>query len=180
MRILLEESVAVLIDLQDRLFPHMHENELLLANCLKLIAGLQILEVPIIVTQQYSAGLGPTVSSIVEKFDEFRYIEKNSFSCCDEPSFLDQMSQLKKRCILLFGIESHVCVLQTCIDLQERGLNALVIEDCTSSRKIADKNIAIQRMRQEGAYISSYESILLELTRRAGSEKFRSISRIIK
>jgi nicotinamidase-related amidase len=180
MRILLEESAAVLIDIQDRLFPHMHENELLLTNCLKLIDGLKILEVPIIVTQQYSAGLGPTVSQIVEKFPEFRYIEKNSFSCCDEPAFLEQMSMLKKSCILLFGIESHVCVLQTCIDLVERGLKPVVIEDCTSSRKIADKNTAIQRMRQEGAGITSMESILLELTRRAGNEKFRSISKIIK
>jgi nicotinamidase-related amidase len=180
MRILLEQSAAVLIDMQDRLFPHMHDKDLLLNNSLKLIDGFKILDVPILVTQQYSAGLGPTISPIIEKFTEFKYIEKNCFSCCDEPAFIEYMSQLKRHFILLFGIESHVCILQTCIDLLEIGIIPVVVEDCISSRSVTDKNIAIERMRQEGARITSCESILLELTRKAGSERFKNISKIIK
>ena len=180
MRILNQESVAVLIDMQDRLFLHMHEKDLLLTNCLKLIDGLKILDIPVLVTQQYSIGLGPTVTPLIEKFTEFKYIEKNCFSCCDEPAFMDSLGQFKKPVTLLFGIESHVCILQTCIDLLDKGLFPVVIEDCISSRNVADKNIAIARMRQEGARISSSESLLLELTRRAGNERFKSISRIIK
>ena len=180
MRILLDQTAAVLIDIQDRLFPHLYEKDILLDNSLKLINGLRTLDIPITVTQQYSAGLGPTIAPIINTFSEFKYLEKNSFSCCDEPAFRDLISQQKKHFIILFGIEAHVCVLQTCIDLLDSGLIPIVIEDCISSRKSLDKKIAIDRMRQEGARIASYESILLELTRKAGNERFKSISRIIK
>jgi nicotinamidase-related amidase len=180
MRIILEQAAAVLVDMQDRLFPHIHEKDQILSNIIKLIEGLKALSVPILVTQQYSAGLGPTISPIIEKFNEFKYIEKNCFSCCDEPAFIESMGLLKCKFVILFGIESHVCILQTCIDLLDRGIVPFIVEDCTSSRNPADKSIAVKRMRQDGARISSYESILLELARKAGNERFKKISSIIK
>ena len=180
MRILQEETAAVVIDIQEILLPYIHDGENILQNCLKLIEGLQVLSIPIIVTQQYSKGLGSTVPSIIKKFPEFRYIEKISFSCYDEPAFKMQVSQLRKSNIILCGIESHVCVLQTCLDLLDAGFIPVVVEDCVSSRKPNDKKSAMERMRQAGSLITTMESILFELTRVAGNEIFRSISRIVK
>jgi nicotinamidase-related amidase len=180
MRILQEDTAAVIVDIQEKLLPHIHEGESILQNCLKLIEGLRILSVPIIITQQYTKGLGPTVPAIIHKFPEFRYIEKISFSCYEEPVFRDQVSHLGKSTVILFGIESHVCVLQTCLDLLDAGLTPIIVEDCISSRKPNDKLIAIERMRQEGTRITTMESLLFELTRCAGNEIFKNISRVVK
>jgi nicotinamidase-related amidase len=180
MRILKEDSAAVVIDIQERLLPHIHDGEIMLSNCLKLIAGLKILSIPVLITQQYSGGLGSTVPDIIEIFPEIRHIEKISFSCCDEPAFEKEIEQLAKKNIILFGIESHVCVLQTCLDLLASGKRPIVVEDCVSSRKANDKLIAIGRMKQEGAIITTMESLLFELTRKAGDVTFKSISGIVK
>ena len=180
MRILREKTAAVVVDIQERLLPHIHEGDIILRNCLKLIEGLKILSVPVIVTQQYTRGLGPTVPSIIQMFPEFRYIEKISFSCCEEPAFKKEMDLLGKTDIIICGIESHVCVLQTCLDLLAGGRRPVVVEDCVSSRKPNDKHIAIERMRQEGACITTVESLLFELARVAGNETFKSISGIVK
>jgi nicotinamidase-related amidase len=180
MKILENNTAAVIIDIQENLFPHIYNHEILLVNSLKLIEGLKILEIPIVITQQYTKGLGPTVQSVTGKFQEFSFIEKNSFSCCDEPLFMTQLARLEKKNILILGIEAHVCVLQTCVDLIEKGYTPVVIEDCIGSRKDQNKTIALLRMQQEGALITSSESILLELTRYSGSERFKRISGIIK
>jgi nicotinamidase-related amidase len=180
MRILKEEAAAVVIDIQERLLPHIDGGAIILDNCLKLIAGLKLLSVPVIVTQQYSRGLGPTVQEIIQMFPEFRHIEKISFSCCEEPAFDKEIELLAKENIILCGIESHVCVLQTCLDLLASGKRPVVVEDCVSSRKANDKLIAIGRMRQEGAIITTVESLLFELTRVAGNDVFKSISGIVK
>ena len=180
MRILQEESVAIIVDIQEKLLPHIHEGEEILTNCLKLVEGLQVLSVPIIITQQYTRGLGPTVPVIVQMIPEFIHIEKISFSCYEEVAFKEKISLLGKQNIILCGIESHVCVLQTCIDLLEAGFKPVVVEDCISSRKSNDKRIAIERMRQEGARITTMESLLFELIRSAGNEIFKRISGIVK
>lgn len=180
MRILQEETAAVVIDIQERLLPHIQEGDIILRNCLKLIEGLKILSVPVLITQQYTKGLGPTVTSIVKLFPEFRYVEKGTFSCCGEPAFEKEIERLSKDNIILCGIETHVCVLQTCLDLLASGRRPVVVEDCVSSRKVNDKMVAIERMRQEGAIITTFESLLFELTRQAGNDIFKSISAIVK
>ena len=180
MRILKDDAVAVVVDIQERLLPHIFQWEQTLQNCLKLIEGLQVLSVPIVVTQQYTKGLGPTDPSIVNRISGFSHIEKNTFSSCGEPAFMEKLSSLGKKNIILCGIETHVCVLQTCLDLIESGYIPVVVEDCVSSRKLNDKEIAIERMRQEGARITTLESLLFELTRCAGTDTFKNISRLVK
>ena len=180
MRILKNETAAVVIDIQEKLLPHMHDGPKVLENCAKLIAGLQILSVPVIVTQQYTKGLGPTDPSIAGKFPEFRYIEKTAFSCLDEPAFKKEITGTGKQNVIICGIESHVCVLQTCLDLLDGGYNPVIVEDCVSSRNPDDKRVSIRRMRQEGARITTCESILFELTRFSGNEIFKAVSRLVK
>ena len=180
MRIKKDQAAAIIIDIQERLLPHINQWEQVLQNCLKLIDGLQVLSIPMIITQQYTKGLGPTDPSVVNKIPEFAHIEKNSFSCYGEPLFREKVVSLGRKFIILCGIESHVCVLQTCLDLLEAGYIPVVPEDCVSSRKLSDKTVAIERMRQEGARITTLESILFELTQCAGTDTFKSISKIVK
>ncbi len=180
MRIQQKNSVAVVVDIQERLLPHIYQWEQTLNNCLKLIEGLQALNVPLLTTQQYTKGLGPTDASVINKIESFSHIEKNTFSCYGEDTFRERLSAFGRKYIILCGIESHVCVLQTCLDLLEAGYIPVVVEDCVSSRKPSDKVVAIKRMRQEGARITTLESLLFELTLCAGTNTFKSISKIVK
>jgi len=180
MRILKENTAALIIDIQERLYPYIFEHEQLTQNTSILIKGLQAIKIPIIVTQQYTRGLGETIEPLKAVLGNYDYIEKIAFSCCDEAKFMDELHQLKKKFIIITGIESHVCVLQTTIDLLENNFVPVVVEDCVSSRKITDKNTAIRRMQQAGAIISTYESILFELLRYSGNDDFKVISKLVK
>jgi nicotinamidase-related amidase len=180
MRIIAENTIAVLIDVQEKLFPHMDGMDELEINLAKLLEGLNILKIPLIVTEQYTSGLGATISSLKKFFHGELPIEKRSFSCCDNRFFLNELKLRGKENVILFGIETHVCVLQTAIDLVSYGFQPVIIEDCVSSRKRSDKQTAISRMRQEGALISSLESILFEMTRSSESVVFKPISKLVK
>jgi nicotinamidase-related amidase len=180
MRILKDNTAAVIIDIQEKLFPHMNNKDILEENTIKLINGLNTLNIPLIITEQYPKGLGTTTEKIKEQIKKGSYIDKISFSCCDEPNFMDKLNSLNKKFIILAGIETHVCVLQTAIDLISNNFLPVIIENCTSSRKALDKNTAIKRIYSEGAVISTYESLLFELCRFAGTEIFKKLSKIIK
>jgi nicotinamidase-related amidase len=119
----------------------------------------------------------PQVSGL---FTEFSPVEKITFSCCGEPVFMEKIRHSGKNNFIICGIESHVCVLQTCLDLLAEGKIPVVAEDCVSSRRPEDKRIAIERMKKEGAVITSLESILFELTRVAGTPVFKNISGLVK
>lgn len=180
MRINSDECLGVIIDMQDKLLPHMHEHETLLKRISILIQGLQFLDVPLIVTEQYTRGLGYTVEPVKNLFHGFNSIEKISFSCCDEPLFNDQMKWLRRKAVIIAGIETHVCVLQTVEDLLDQGILPVIVEDCVSSRNLSDKQTSISRMQREGAVITTSESILFELCRHAGNERFKAISGLVK
>lgn len=180
MRILKDRTAALVIDIQERLYPYIFENEKLTKNITKLIEGLKIIGIPIFVTEQYVKGLGSTIEPVAMLLGSHPRIEKMSFSCCDEPRVMEGIAVTGKENIIIAGIESHVCVLQTVIDLRRNGYHPVVVEDCVSSRNQNDKKIAIKRMRQEGAIITTTESILFELLRYSGTEQFRGISRLVK
>ncbi len=180
MRVPKDSVVALVVDIQERLFPHIDGHDELAKNVEILIKGLQALEVPVVVSEQYKKGLGDTIESIEALVDQVPHVEKMAFSCCDEPKLMEKIELSSKRFVILAGMETHICVLQTAIDLLERGYHPVVIEDCVSSRTAANKKTAIERMRQEGVIVSSYESILFELCRYAGSESFKTISKLIK
>ena len=169
------------MDIQEKLFPHIYENEQLSANCVKLLSGLQELEVPILITEQYTAGLGTTITPVKEAISKSYYpIEKIDFSCCGSVDFMGKLKDSTKKSVILLGMETHVCILQTALDLISHRFVPVIVEDCVSSRKLSDKKNAIERMRTEGCVITSYESILLELCRVAGNDKFKAISKIIR
>jgi nicotinamidase-related amidase len=180
MRIIKEQSSGLIIDIQERLHPHIYKHETISRNTQILIRGLKILNIPVILTQQYTKGLGDTIPDIKEAMGDFTPIEKNSFSCCDEPAFMESLNRSGKKYIIIAGTEAHVCVLQTTIDLIGKSFIPVVVENCISSRTNRDKKTAVERMKQEGAIITTYESVLFELTRFAGTSQFKEISRMVK
>ncbi len=180
MRIIREESAGLVIDIQEKLFPFITGNDVLAHNAGILIRGLQVLKLPLLVTEQYTKGLGPTIEPLAQVLSENRVIEKSAFSCCDDRHFMEKLSALHKKFIIITGIESHVCVLQTAIDLLEHNYIPVVAEDCVSSRRMNDKQMAINRMRKAGVIITTYESVLFELLRFSGTDEFKAISKLVK
>lgn len=181
MRILAEDTMALVIDFQEKLMPVMYKNEELLHNTELLIKGLKTLNIPMVVTQQYTKGLGMTVPEITKIFgDDFTYEDKVAFSCMDDETISNKIKEIGKKNIIICGIEAHICVLQTVIDLIEKGFNAILVEDCIGSRKPNDKKIGVRRATMEGAIITTYEALLFELTRIAKGEVFKTISKLIK
>jgi len=180
MKIYREDTAAVVVDVQEKLFPHIAGNELLERKIITLIKGLQILKIPPIVTQQYTKGLGSAIPAVAEVLNEYQPIEKVSFSCCGEPVFMESLKMLEKPFVILMGIEAHVCVLQTALDLLDDQYIPVIIEDCVSSRNLNDKKIAMNRLWNEGALISTTESILFELCETTNTDEFKAISKLVK
>ncbi len=181
MRILKEDTAVLVLDIQSRLFPAIDNNAELLDRMKRLFMGMNVLEIPYIVTEQYSKALGNTLDELQEIIGEnYKPIEKMSFSCMGEPKFVKELEKLGRKNIIISGIESHICVLQTVVDLIAAGYNPIVVADAVSSRSSKDKKFAIKRMIKEGATITTYESILFELQQVSGTDKFKAISKIVK
>lgn len=185
-----EDSIFVGIDYQERIMPAMKNNEELEQTIVKLIKGCRILGVPVIVTQQYTRGLGETIPSVKQALTEslgetvpeatFEPIEKTSFSACGEPAFMEALENSGKKTVIIGGIETHVCVQQTVIDLLEKGYTVFVVNDCVSSRSNNDKKYSQRRMGDSGAIGTTYESVLFELLGGAKDPAFKQISALVK
>jgi nicotinamidase-related amidase len=180
MRITKENTAGLIIDMQERLFPVMNEKETLLKNCQILTEGLDALGISQVVSQQYTKGLGETLPEIKALIADFSYIDKKEFSCYDNADISEKLKSLEAKNIIISGIESHVCVLQTAIDLKEAGMNPVVVMDCVSSRSPENIELAKERFRFEGIMMTSAESILFELTRSSTAREFRAISKLVK
>lgn len=176
MRIEASETAALVIDYQSKLVPVMYQKEKLLYNTDILLRGLQVLEIPMYLTQQYTKGLGMTIDAVTEAAGTAEYIEKITFGAyeCVKEKIWD------KKYIIVCGIETHICVLQTVIDLKAAGYIPVIVEDCVTSRKENDRRIALERMRDEGAIVTTYESLLFELLKVAGTQKSKQIQRLVK
>lgn len=171
-----ENTAAVVVDYQERLVPVMHEKETLLHNSEILLSGLKVLGVPMYLTQQYTKGLGMTVSEIQEAAGTEEYIEKIRFS-----AYEDVKEQLQgKRYVIVCGIESHICVLQTVLDILENGVVPVIVADCVSSRRKYDMETALRRAQAAGAVVTTYEAVLFELLGQAGTEVSKKIQRLVK
>lgn len=161
--------------------PVIHDRKSTAHNVERLIRGAAILGVPVIVTEQYTKGLGPTIAPLREALGEaYRPIEKDCFSAHGCAPFKAQLAALERRQILLAGVETHVCVYQTAGDLVAAGYTVHVVADAVSSRTAENRELALRRMASDGVKLSSTEMALFELTRVAGTDEFRAISRLIK
>lgn len=181
MKIRPENTQAWMIDIQERLLPAMSQPEQLIQRTETLLKGLRLLDVPVAVSQQYTKGLGMTDPRLLAAAGTEKWMEKITFSCLKEPEMRQRLEMERERKnVLVFGIEAHICVLQTVLDLKASGYQPLVVADCLDSRKLLDKEVAMRRMEQEGVLLTTVESCLFELMECAGTDVFRQISRLIK
>jgi nicotinamidase-related amidase len=151
-----------------------------LANAVKLFQGAAALGVPVLLTVQYVKGLGPTVEAIKAVTAGAPELEKRCFSAWDDPAIREAIRKSGKKTVAVSGAETHVCILQTCIDLIAAGYTVAVVADCVTSRTAFNRDMGIERLREEGVVVTTYESVLFELTRTSTHPNFREISRIIK
>ncbi|QZE13456.1 isochorismatase family protein [Halosquirtibacter laminarini] len=180
MKITKDNSVALIIDLQEKLIPVMQKAKDTIKNNKIVISGLEALEIPTIFSQQYPQGLGTTVQEIVEKTSAFQSFDKTDFSCFKHDMFQSFLNANEAKNVIITGIESHICVLQTAIDLKDAGYNPIVVVDAIDSRKKINKKMAIKRFEMEGIMLTTVESILFELTESAKAPAFKTISKLIK
>ena len=172
-----EGSVVLLIDLQERLMPAIHEGDVVVARAVRLVQAARMLDVPVRATEQYPAGLGPTVGPL-SSYPE-AVLAKTAFSALDDPDF-PALLPVGSAEILVAGCEAHVCVLQTVLGLLSAGNRVVVVADATGSRDGADKALAIDRARQHGAEIVTSEMVLFEWLRDSRHPRFREVQRLLK
>jgi nicotinamidase-related amidase len=170
----------VVVDVQGKLAQLMANREALFKNIQTLTRCAQILGVPILWCQQVPQALGPTVPEIAELLTGAEPIDKSSFSCCGEPRFTDRLQSLDRKQVLLCGIETHVCIYQTAIDLLAQNCRVTVVADAVSSRTAENKQIALDRLAAEGAAVACTEMVLFELLRTAQHPHFKEIARLVR
>jgi len=173
-------TVLLLIDFQERLFPVMHDKEKLLKNVIKLVKGAKVLEIPLILTEQYPKGLGPTIPEIKELIPDIKPIEKVCFNCTYEAAFNQALKTIKRKQVLIAGIEAHICVYQTAMSLARSGYEVQVVTDCVTSRDLDNKMMAFTRFKLAGIVPTTTEMALFELLKVAQGDKFKQISNIVK
>jgi len=176
-----EKAVLVVVDVQEKLAPVMNADlyAQLLEHANLLIAGFKALDLPIIATEQYSKGLGHTVSELDQATEQCR-IEKMTFSCCGEESFIAALEATGAKQVVIVGIETHVCVFQTVLDLLDRGYVVHLVRDAVSSRFQGDYENAISTAAHAGAVITTTEMTLFQLVKGSGTADFKAISKLVR
>jgi nicotinamidase-related amidase len=176
-----ENCSLLIIDFQEKLASVMDSQRIqeVTLNTSKLIKGFTYFNIPILYTQQYTKGLGETVAEL-KNLLPFPHIEKTSFSCFREPSFVEALKIMKRRHIVLCGMESHICVLQTALDLLDNNYSVTIVSDATISRSFKNHEEAMNFLSTKGANILPYESILFMLLRDAKNLLFKEISKLVK
>lgn len=170
------DSCLLIIDVQERLAPAANDPARLINGCSKLLRGAGILNIPAVVTEQYPKGLGPSIFDIRDAAPENTvYFPKTSLSAMGQEGFAETMAGLGRKQVVVAGIEEHVCVLQTAVELKEAGYDVFVVTDASASRTVDSENAARERFRQEGIALVTVEMVLFEWLRKAGSPEFKEI-----
>ena len=175
-----EDSILLIVDVQEKLVSAL-DKDIVVKRVKNLANVAKLLEVPMIVTQQYSKGLGQTVSQVSQMFDETtKIVEKISFSAVQEDGFLDILKSFGRKQIVICGIETHICVHQTVADLLDAGFEVFVAKDACASRAKYEFKSGIERMQENGAKISCVEIILFEWLKTAKNPCFKEIQALVK
>lgn len=177
-----DKAVLVVIDVQEKLCVAMDHKVLskLTKNIGILLEAALELDLPVLVTEQYVKGLGATLPELKEKAALAPSFEKMSFSCCGSPEFVDQLKASGRTQVIITGMETHVCVLQTVIELRDAGFEVHVVKDALMSRSKQNWMTALEAMSLTGAVPTSTESVLFQLLKVAGTEQFKKLSKLVR
>ena len=175
-------AFALVIDLQEKLLRTIGDHQRVITAAAKLLDGVRIFDLPVLATEQYPQGLGPTHGSIRGRLDSCgaTVLVKATFSACDEEPVRRAIRAIDRPQVILIGIEAHVCVQQTALDLRAMDYDVFVCADAVGSRGRLDYDFALQRMRQAGALVTTVESALFELCNRCDTERFKAMIKVIK
>ncbi|MEJ2117739.1 MAG: hydrolase [Alphaproteobacteria bacterium] len=184
MRMHRERSQLLVIDMQERLLPHIHQSETVVTNCLRAMRLAKRLDVPIMISEQNPKGIGPTVEVVRDEAGNTATIfEKMHFSCMQDEAIYQHLVRMRdgeRFQIVLVGVEAHVCVAQTALHLAAAGYNTFVMADAVSSRTAQSRELALNRMRQAGVIITDIESVAFEWLEKAGTQEFRDLLPMLK
>jgi nicotinamidase-related amidase len=175
-----DNAALVFVDVQGKLAESMCDKEALFDNLNRIVEGARILGLPILWTEQLPDKLGPTLPRFTESLTGNSPITKSAFSCCGEEAFQSALRACGRKQVILAGIEAHVCICQTALDLLEQGHEVFVVADAVSSRLAANRDTALSRLRSKGAEIVSTEMALFELLREARNDDFKALLRLVK
>jgi nicotinamidase-related amidase len=176
-----ESAALVVVDMQEAFRTVISDFGEVASRIARAVEGARLLEVPVIVTEQYPKGLKHTAEEIVARMPaELKPIEKSCFSSCGAEDFVSRLISRNIKQVLVCGIEAHICVLQTSLDLLERGFEVFLLTDCITSRDSRNKDVAMARLSQAGAIGSTLEMAMFEMMRTADSPQFKAIQKLIK
>ncbi len=175
-----EKAVLLIVDIQERLAAVMGQKDQVVKNNQHLIELAKMIGLPVMVTEQYPKGLGRTVPELQAALPTYRLVEKMTFDCCGQPTFLPELKDHNRSTVILTGMETHICVLQTCLGLLQGGMHVHVVQDAICSRTKENWKAGIEFMREAGAVITCTETALFQLLKVAGTEEFKKISQRIK
>ena len=183
-----QKSLLLVVDIQEKLAPAIHDGEAAVRNNVRLISAARQLGVPTFVSEQYVRGLGPSLPAIREAAApatttgavDVKFFEKIHFSCTGEPGVIDMLRAANRSQVMLTGMETHVCVLQTGLGLLEAGFQVFLVADAASSRTPENRRAAIERLSAAGASIVTTEMVLFEWLQKAGTDEFRALLPLIK
>ena len=174
-------SILTVIDMQEKLIKASYESDIIAEKAKKITKAASILSIPTIITEQYPKGLGQTHEEIKRAVsNKAVYLEKTSFSAVREESFQSIIKQLPQKQIILCGIETHICVLQTAIELMQKGYEVYILKDCCSSRTQEEKDIGLELLKQYGIKIVSVEIVIFEWLKSSKHTNFKEIQSLIK
>ncbi len=174
------ESLVSVVDIQEKLAAVMDRREQVIGQTCRLLRPARRLGVPVLVTEQYPEGLGRTVPDVAEAAGDVTPIEKLSFGCCGDSRYMEQLKASGRRQIVLCGMESHVCILQTSLILLDQGLTVQVAVDAICSRRSADHDTALRAMQQVGVRLTTVESVVFQWLGRAGTPEFKDVLKLVK
>lgn len=172
-----ENSALLIIDVQEKLMPQIHTHQKVVNNCCWLINLAREFQVPVLVSEQYPKGLGPSQKEIKALIKPDETMNKVHFSCLDDSNCLKRVQMISREQFILAGIETHVCVLQTAIGLLKQGKQVFVVADACGSRNTEDADLGIERMRQLGIVMVTREMVFFEWCHQAGTEQFRRLNK---
>jgi nicotinamidase-related amidase len=175
-----KDAVLVIVDVQQRLASAMKHRARVAENIQHLIEAAKLLDFPAMVTEQYPKGLGPTIDEIRGALPAYNPLEKMTFDCCGDKAFVDEVAAMKRSKIILTGMETHVCVLQTCLSLLHKGYGVHVVQDAVCSRTRENYRTGLELMRDGGAVITCTETVLFQLMEKAATPEFKALSKRIK
>lgn len=175
-----EDAVLLVVDIQEKLAVVMKERENVVRNCQHLIELAKMANIPIVVTEQYPKGLGRTVPELHSALPAYQPVEKTAFNCCGEPAFLPELKKFGKKQVIISGMETHICVLQTTLGLLKEGYVPHIVQDAVCSRTKENWKTGIAMMRDAGAVVTCTETALFQLLKAAGTPEFKMVSQRIK